>query len=66
MASPEEAQKFETELVWCLEQLHLSMQTRKLNEKQGEDFLFTIKEMIFVGSVYRLQISNTQQGVTCS
>ncbi len=36
MTSIEETEKFETELVWCLEQLHLSMQTRKLNEKQGK------------------------------
>jgi len=36
--SAEDAQKFESELVWCLEQLHLSMQTRTLNEKQGKGY----------------------------
>ena len=47
--SPEEAQKFEAELCWCIQQLQTAMKFGKLNQKQGT--CYTSPSAIFTALV---------------
>lgn len=44
--SPEEAQKFEVELCWCIQQLQIATKSGKLNQKQGT--CYTSLNKIFI------------------